>query len=98
MALSNRPEIIDTADDHSLPNSDNSDLGSNWQVRFWMIFSGQTLSLIGSGLTQFVLLWWITDTTGSLAALATAGFVALLPEALISLWEAYLLTATVAAC
>ncbi|RMN77613.1 Macrolide efflux protein [Pseudomonas cannabina] len=84
MALSNRPEIIDTADDHSLPNSDNSDLGSNWQVRFWMIFSGQTLSLIGSGLTQFVLLWWITDTTGSLAALATAGFVALLPEALIS--------------
>ncbi|RMM71331.1 putative Macrolide efflux protein, partial [Pseudomonas syringae pv. maculicola] len=83
MALSNRPEIIYTADGHSLPNSDNSDLGSNWQVRFWMIFSGQTLSPIGSGLTQFVLLWWITDTTGSLAALATAGVVALLPQALI---------------
>ncbi|RMM80713.1 MFS transporter [Pseudomonas coronafaciens] len=84
MALSNRPEIIDTADGHSLSNSDSSDLGSNWQVRFWMIFSGQTLSLIGSGLTQFVLLWWITGTTGSLAALATAGVVALLPQALIS--------------
>lgn len=55
-----------------------------WRLRFWMIFSGQTLSLVGSALTQFVLLWWITDTTGSIAALAIAGTAALLPQALIS--------------
>ncbi|MFC0220397.1 MFS transporter [Pseudochelatococcus lubricantis] len=59
------------------------DPGLGWQVRFWSIFVGQALSLIGSALTQFVLLWWITDTTGSVSALATAGLVALLPQALL---------------
>ena len=39
--------------------------------------------MIGSALTQFVLLWWITDTTGSISALATAGLFALLPQALL---------------
>lgn len=52
-------------------------------MRYWSIFLGQALSLIGSALTQFVLIWWITDTTGSVAALAMAGFVALLPYALL---------------
>jgi len=49
-----------------------------------MIFCGQALSLSGSALTQFVLMWWIADTTGSVAALATAGFVAMLPHAVCS--------------
>lgn len=55
-----------------------------WRLRFWTIFSGQALSLLGSSLTQFVLLWWITDTTGSAAALSTAGMAALLPQALLA--------------
>lgn len=55
-----------------------------WQPRFFSIFIGQSLSLIGSALTQFVLLWWITDTTGSPTALAIAGIAALLPQALLS--------------
>ena len=38
--------------------------------------------MIGSALTQFVLLWWIMDTTGSVAALTLAGMFALLPQAL----------------
>ncbi|EJL30829.1 arabinose efflux permease family protein [Caulobacter sp. AP07] len=59
------------------------DPGTRWQPRYWSIFVGQALSLIGSALTQFVLIWWITDTTGSVAALATAGMVALLPQALL---------------
>lgn len=58
------------------------DPGPGWQPRFWAIFSGQALSLIGSALTQFVLLWWIADTTGSVSALATAGMAALLPQGL----------------
>lgn len=56
---------------------------SAWKLRYWSIFSGQALSLIGSALTQFVLLWWITDTTGSVSALAMAGLFALLPQALL---------------
>nr|WP_184133224.1 MFS transporter [Deinococcus humi] len=59
------------------------DPGPGWQRRFWAIFGGQALSLIGSALTQFVLMWWITDTTGSAGALATAGLAALLPQALL---------------
>lgn len=59
------------------------DPGPGWQWRFWAIFCGQAASLIGSALTQFVLIWWITDTTGSVSALAFAGLVALLPQALL---------------
>lgn len=58
--------------------------GPAWQLRFWAVFGGQSLSLVGSALTQFVLLWWITDVTGSVSALAAAGLAALLPEALLS--------------
>ncbi len=59
------------------------DPGPGWQWRFWSIFAGQSLSLIGSAMTQFVLIWWITDTTGDLGVLATAGLAALLPQALL---------------
>lgn len=64
-----------------LPPITNAD---NWQPRFFSIFVGQSFSLIGSALTQFVLLWWITDVTGSPTALALAGIAGLLPQALFS--------------
>ncbi|MFH1819393.1 MAG: MFS transporter [Pseudomonadota bacterium] len=57
--------------------------GGRWQLRFWSIFGGQAMSLVGSSLTQFVLLWWITDTTGSVTALSAAGMAALLPQAVL---------------
>jgi DHA3 family macrolide efflux protein-like MFS transporter len=53
-----------------------------WKPRFFTIWTGQALSLIGSALTQFVLIWWITETTGSANALALAGIAALLPTAI----------------
>ncbi|WP_151720077.1 MFS transporter [Gemmobacter serpentinus] len=59
------------------------DPGPGWEWRFWAIFGGQAASLIGSAMTQFVLIWWITDTTGSVSALALAGLVALAPQALL---------------
>lgn len=57
---------------------------SLWRPRFWAIFIGQAVSLIGSSLTQFVLMWWITDTTGDVAALAMAGVAAMLPQAILA--------------
>lgn len=54
----------------------------NWRPRFFTIWSAQAISLIGSALTQFVLIWWITDTTGSAGALAMAGIMGMLPQAL----------------
>jgi DHA3 family macrolide efflux protein-like MFS transporter len=56
---------------------------ANWKPRFLTIWTGQALSLIGSSLTQFVLLWWITKSTGSANALAIAGVMALLPQAIL---------------
>ena len=47
--------------------------GERWRMRFFTVWSGQTLSLIGSALTNFVLMWWITQTTNSASALALAG-------------------------
>jgi DHA3 family macrolide efflux protein-like MFS transporter len=58
--------------------------GPRWQLRYFSIFGGQSLSLVGSALTQFVLMWWITSMTGSVAALAMAGVAALLPQALLA--------------
>jgi len=52
---------------------------SNWAIPFFTIWVGQAFSLIGSGLVQFALVWWLTSTTGSATVLATATLVAILP-------------------
>jgi MFS transporter, DHA3 family, macrolide efflux protein len=72
-----------TIDAHNF-NLENSEVSGNWQPRFWTIWLGQALSLIGSALTQFVLVWWITQTTNSASALAIAGIAGLLPQAVLS--------------
>lgn len=59
-------------------------MASSWQTRFFIIWTGQALSIMGSALTQFVLVWWITETTNSPSALALAGIMAVLPTALFS--------------
>jgi DHA3 family macrolide efflux protein-like MFS transporter len=54
-----------------------------WRLRYWSIFFGQGFSLAGSALTQFVLLWWIIDTTENITALGLAGIAALLPQVVL---------------
>jgi len=51
----------------------------NWIVPFIAIWAGQALSLIGSRVAQFGLVWWLTESTGSATVLATATLMALLP-------------------
>jgi len=51
---------------------------------FWVFFTGQAFSLLGSRLVQFSIVWWITSTTGSASVLAFASIMALLPHVLIS--------------
>ncbi|MEA3334629.1 MAG: MFS transporter [Chloroflexota bacterium] len=46
---------------------------------FFIIWGGQALSLLGSSLVQFSLVWWLTESTGSATVLATATMVAILP-------------------
>lgn len=54
-----------------------------WAAKFFIIWSGQAVSLVGSALVQFALVWWMTRTTGSATVLATATLVALLPQILL---------------
>ena len=56
---------------------------SSWKARFWLVFIGQHLSLLGSAVTQFVLIWWITDKTADISALGVASMAALLPQAVL---------------
>lgn len=56
---------------------------SNWKIRFFTIWTGQSFSLIGSSLAQFALVWWLTETTRSATVLATATMVAVLPGVLV---------------
>jgi DHA3 family macrolide efflux protein-like MFS transporter len=55
----------------------------HWLRTFALIWTGQIFSLIGSGVVQFALVWWLTEKTQSAAVLATATFVALLPEVFV---------------
>lgn len=60
------------------------EISSNWMKKFVPIWSAQIFSLLGSGLVQFALVWWITQKTGSATYLAMGTFVAILPEVLLA--------------
>jgi len=51
---------------------------------FFIIWSGQAVSLFGSALVQFALIWWLTDTTGSATVLAGATIAGMLPQIFLS--------------
>jgi DHA3 family macrolide efflux protein-like MFS transporter len=56
---------------------------SKWKGRFFTIWTGQAVSLFGSNLVQFALIWWLTKTTGSATVLATASLAGLLPQVIL---------------
>jgi DHA3 family macrolide efflux protein-like MFS transporter len=51
-----------------------------WLAPFFTLWGGQAVSLLGSQLVQFSLVWWLTQTTGSATVLALATLVAMLPQ------------------
>ena len=53
---------------------------ANWKPKFFTLFGGQALSLFGSSLVQFALVWYLTQQTGSATILAMATLVAMLPQ------------------
>src|SRR6185503_10729651 len=57
---------------------------SNWAVRFIPLWLGQALSLLGSQLVQFAIIWHLTQTTNSATTLAIASMMGLLPQVLLS--------------
>src|SRR5512146_219977 len=50
---------------------------------FMIVWSGQAVSLLGSQLVQFGIVWYLTRLTGSATTLALATLMALLPQILL---------------
>jgi Carboxylesterase family/Major Facilitator Superfamily len=57
---------------------------TNWARTFFTFWTGQALSLFGTQLVQFALVWWLTETTGSATVLATATLVGVLPNVFLA--------------
>jgi DHA3 family macrolide efflux protein-like MFS transporter len=52
---------------------------SRWARSFFTVWGGQAVSLLGSMLVQFALVWWLTEETESATVLAAATLIATLP-------------------
>lgn len=59
-------------------------VSNQWMKKFLPIWIAQIFSLLGSGLVQFALIWYLTQKTGSVTILAMATFVAIMPDVLIA--------------
>ena len=50
---------------------------------FFILWTGQALSLLGTQAVQFALIWWLTVETGSATVLATASLFGLAPQIVV---------------
>lgn len=57
---------------------------SKWAARYFTLWTGQALSLLGSQLVQFAIIWYLTQKTNSATTLAIASMMGLLPQVLLS--------------
>ena len=55
-----------------------------WQIPFFTIWTGQAISLLGSMVGRFALVWWLTELTGSATVLTTATLAAVIPQVFIA--------------
>ncbi len=56
---------------------------ARWRLPFFSLWAGQALSLFGSALVQFALIWWLTTTTRSATVLALAALAGMLPQVVL---------------
>jgi DHA3 family macrolide efflux protein-like MFS transporter len=62
----------------------NVESSSGWKARFFTIWGGQAVSMLGSWLVRFGIVWWLTEESGSAAVLSGATLFTLLPQILLS--------------
>lgn len=51
-----------------------------WAAPFFTLWGGQALSLLGSRVASFALVWWLTERTGSAVVLTTLTLVLAIPQ------------------
>lgn len=57
---------------------------AHWTRRFFTIWSGQAISLLGSQVVSFAIIWYLTEQTESATVLAIASMFGILPNILLS--------------
>ena len=68
---------------NSSPGKNIESPGARWQVPYFSMWTGQAISLLGSRVVAFAVIWWLTATSGSYTVLAMATLVGLLPEIIL---------------
>jgi DHA3 family macrolide efflux protein-like MFS transporter len=56
----------------------------HWKRRFFTIWSGQAVSMLGSSIVHFAIVWYLTEQTGSATVLAIASLFGVLPGVILS--------------
>jgi len=56
---------------------------TSWGINFFPVWAGQAVSLVGSRVVQFALIWYLTQQTGSATVLALATLVGIVPEIIL---------------
>ena len=56
---------------------------NKWYLNFSFLWVGQILSLLASSIVQFVLVWWLTEKTGSAIYLTMATLALFIPDIFI---------------
>lgn len=59
-------------------------MNNNWAARFIPLWIGQALSLLGTQLVQFAIIWYLARATNSATTLAIASMMGMLPQVLLS--------------
>lgn len=58
----------------------------HWKRKFVTLWVGQAVSLLTSSISQYALIWYLTEQTGSSAVLSIAMLSAMLPQGVLSLF------------
>lgn len=80
-------DLNESNEKEQIENQENIDnevaIPENWLRNFLPMFVGQIVSLLGSSMVQFALVWYITKETGSATVLATATTLAIIPSIIL---------------
>lgn len=58
----------------------------HWKEKFAILWTGQALSIFTSMVSQYALVWYLTDLTGSSTVLSLVTLAAMLPQGLLSMF------------
>lgn len=67
-------------------NKQEDSLIPHWKQKFVILWVGQAVSLLTSSISQYALIWYLTDLTGSSAVLSIAMLAGMLPQGILSLF------------